>query len=285
MDFRSRFTLSDQNTRYTLISIVMLDKMLGKHRPFSTMLEGDDTHLEEVVDFLIQNGVLDADPELGSYIATPKGRKLHDTFSQRYTDFVRIYDVFCAVDLGVGEFGHARFFDYPEDVFANYLMDERFTDLRVTVAEFKEMSPFEIVFMAFLKEKRFREPRDRDNVLGEASWQYQLIHGSLFQEIVDICNSSPHFTELGYEDDQGVVSGEDVIKDVITQGVELSRRLHAQLQSIQNEEAEFAREEARKSNEPLEQTVEVTESYWEPYWDPYYRSPVWDLALVGLILL
>ena len=203
---------------------------------------------------------------------------------QRYKEYLTIFDVFCAVDLDEGSFGFEKLFDYSEEIFLNFINEDRFVDLRVTVCEFKKMQTltiYEIVFISFLLEKRFREPRDRSNILGTDSWQYQCYSGAIFEEIVAICNGSPHFNELGYQDDQGEVSGQDVLCDVVEQGTQLARKIAQKLHE----------QEQNKSDLDDDHKPEVVEThhyepeYYSPYYDPYYRSPIWDMALLGLILL
>lgn len=285
--FESRFSMPSQEEQHTYISVVILDKMIKKNRVFSVSLDGDDTHLEYIFDFLMKNQVVDLDED-SNYLPTEKGKSLYKNFLAKYTEFVKIYDIFCAVDLEEGAFGFEKLFDYDGDVFRNYLQDNRFVDLRVTVSEFKGINPFEVVFLAFLNEKRFREPRDRLLVLGSESWQHRAVYGELFEEILNILNNSLHYEELGYEDDQGIVSGEDVIKDVIEQGLDLSRRIHEYQRKMDLEDRKARQQANEESNEPTETTVIEEDwgpGYYDPYYDPYYYSPVWDIALLGLILL
>lgn len=285
--FESRFSMPGQEEQYTYTAVVILDKMIKKNRIFSVSLEGDDTHLEYIFDFLMKNQVVDLDDE-SNYIPSDKGKTLYKNFLAKYTEFIKIYDIFCAVDLEEGSFGFEKLFDYDGDVFKNYLHDDRFVDLRVTVSEFKGINPFEIVFLAFLNEKRFREPRDRTLVLGSESWQHRAVYGELFEEILKILNNSLHYEELGYEDEQGVVSGEDVIKDVIAQGIDLSLRIHEYQRKMEIENQNSNRRSHNQNDEPTQTTV-IEENwgpaYYDPYYDPYYYSPVWDIALLGLILL
>jgi|GEM_PF-844281 len=285
--YDSRFTLPAQEELYTYIAVVILDKIIKKNRSFSVTLEGDDTHLEYIFDFLVKNHVVDIDDN-SCYFATDKGKNLYKNFLKKYTEFVKIYDIFCAVDLEEGVFGFEKIFDYDDDVFANYLEDDRFVDLRVTVCEFKGINPFEMVFLSFLREKRFREPKDRSIVLGSESWQHRAVYGESFEEILKILNLSLHFEELGYEDEEGVVSGEDVIKDVIEEGMNLARKIHEHQKRVDEQADRVMRESQDEPEEVIETRVyddDWGHDYFDPYYDPYYYSPVWDIALLGLILL
>ena len=284
MSYESRFIKPSQEECYSLSAIVVLDKMIKKNRPFCTLLEGDDTYLEQLLDFLVDKEILELDLEKGEYVATQKGNNLYKNFLRRYKEYLTIFDIFCAVDLDEGSFGFEKYFDYSEEIFLNFINEDRFVDLRVTVCEFKKMqtlSIYEIVFISFLLEKRFREPRDRSNVMGTDSWQYQCYSGQIFEEIVQICNGAPHFNELGYEDNQGRVSGHDVLCDVIEQGTQLAREIAQKLHE-QNQESVTS---DNNHHPEVVETHHYEPEYYGAYYDPYYRSPLWDVALLGLILL
>lgn len=283
MSYQNRFNYPTKEESFSLTAIVVLDKIIKKNRCFSTLLEGDDVYLEELLDFLVDKDILQLQLDEGQYTVTAKGQNLYKNFRERYRDYLRIFDVFCAVDLDQGVFGFEKIFDYSDDIFIDYINEDRFVDLRVTVCEFKNMQQinvFEIIFISFLMEKRFREPRDRSNVMGLESWQYQCSSGSIFTEIVAICNASPHYDELGYEDEQGRVSGKEVIADVIEQGTQLSMKI---AQQRMNEDRE--KDQNSSNNDPEVIETHYQTEYYAPYYDPYYHSPLWDLALIGLILL
>ena len=104
------------------------------------------------------------------------------------------------MDLEKGEFG-----DSKEDL----LEGNQWFDLRVAVAEFKEINPFRVVFLAMLSEEKFFENPD---------WKFDLGLGTLFDEFEQIVKDQLSIEDLSYEDQEGVVSGEDVIRDIIEQG-------------------------------------------------------------------
>ncbi|MCP4579785.1 MAG: response regulator [Deltaproteobacteria bacterium] len=68
------------------------------------------------------------------------------------------------------------------------------------MAEFKKLDPVEIVFMSFLNEDRF----GRD----ETGWQFDLLLGNIWDEILHICNTAIRLEDLGYE----VITEGDPIK-------------------------------------------------------------------------
>jgi hypothetical protein len=145
------------------------------------------------------------------------------------------------------------------------LADERFTDVRVAVADFKGMDPIEIVFLSFLNENRF------DCLAGR--WQHYLTGDDVWNGIVEICNTAVSREYL--EED-------DVLLNVIGAGSELA------LQLIKEAEEALADEQANEEvvEEVVEETiteeyVDVVEEpyygydYFHPYYDPYYVSPIW----------
>lgn len=295
-DYTNRFCLPSKEEQFSLIGLIVLDKMINKNRVFSTMLEGDDIHLQEFFDFFNNNQIFDINIEEGCYEVSNKGKRLYKTFLQRYEEYLKIYDIFCAVDLEEGKFAFEKINELDDHLFADYINQDCFHDLRVTVLEFKNrakqtINPMEIVFISFLIEKRFREPKDRNEVLGRESWQYFTTCGDVFREIVEICNNAPHWEELGYEDDQGEVSGEDVIADVIEQAAHLGKELDQQ-RADQDREYRETQQQEELDDEP--EIIETTTYhdyggyydpyYYDPYYDPYYVSPIWDLALLAIIL-
>ena len=55
MSYENRFVKPNQEECFSLSAIIVLDKMIKKNRPFCTLLEGDDTYLEDLLDFLGHN--------------------------------------------------------------------------------------------------------------------------------------------------------------------------------------------------------------------------------------
>jgi hypothetical protein len=285
-DYSKRFSRPSSEEQALYIGLIILDKVLNKGRSFSVLLEGDDTHLESAFEFLCEHSIMEVDDEKSEYSATNKGKSLYQTFLKKYEEYLRVYDVFCAVDLDQGVFGFEKMFDFDDADFKAYLDDEAFVDLRVTVCEYKEMNPQEIIFMGLLQEGRFREPKQCTEVLGQDSWQHKTAYGETFEELARILNLSPHYEELGYEDDEGVVDGEDVLEDIISQGVTLARKIFEKRASSHGNNL-VRNSEQLENEEPIEIIeTSVDPDYYDPYYDdPRYCSPLWDVALLSLILL
>ncbi|HVW98584.1 MAG TPA: hypothetical protein VHA56_21635 [Mucilaginibacter sp.] len=235
----------------TYRAIILLNEMInGTHR-FQTVANGDDSVLEPLFIELMAKGYIQISGAF--YDVTDSGRKVFDTFMKRYTEFLKVYDIFSFVDLDRGEFAFARYFDFDTDeAWFDFTNDERFEDLRIAVAIFKKINPAEIVFMSFINENRFDT--------ASPGWQIDLVSDNEWNEIEEICATAIKPEELG----------NDAMTDMISQGAELMIQLMEEEEN-QNNNGNNAYDE--------EVIVEETIPYYQPYYDPYYISPVWMLPL------
>ncbi|MCP4296893.1 MAG: hypothetical protein GY786_14925, partial [Proteobacteria bacterium] len=167
-------------------------------------------------------------------------------------------------DLEQGIFAFEKIFDYDDNEWERYINEERFVDLRIAVAWFKEMNPSDLVFLSFLKEGVF----DTD----QAGWQFDLASGLMWGKIENIVSSAIQIEDLSYRYNDGKeVSGMSVIKDIITQGAELAEKLHAQEEHINQEENQYPND---YFDDHGDNTFVTT---YESYYDPFYISPIWFL--------
>ena len=198
-----------QQQREMFQQMYLLWRMQSPEEHFSILLPGTLGMLEPLFTSLHVKGlvtILD-----GEYRTNTLGEECLTKFHTRYTDYLQMYDIYCAVDLGVGEFAYDMVLELSPKRFKNYLDQDRWEDLRIAVAAYKGLDPVEIVFMSFLNEGRFTQ-----NGVG---WTIDLLGDLLWDEILRICNSALHAEDLGTN---------DVIEDIITQGstlmVELLQR-------------------------------------------------------------
>lgn len=244
----------------------LLEKMINSAQSFSILLEGNDKDLEPILEFMMMKDYIEIKDH--RYVPAGKGREVLKSFTGRYTDFLRNFDVYCAVDLDSGNFAFEEWFEYEdEESWDGYLEDERWEDLRVAVAEFKKINPVEIVFMSFLNETRFGAD--------EEGWQFDLLLGSIWDEILEICNSALKVADLGYSDDEGnQVSGEDVIMDTLRQGAELN--IWVKQEEAKMEEADGG-SDAGGGPVGVERVEpeEIEDEVYRGYCDPHYVNPVW----------
>lgn len=256
----------EKNNRFNFITTVLLNEIINYQRSFSTLMMGDDKVLVDHISYMKHNQLL-AESK-GKYIPTEKGRNILVGFFKKYFEFLRVFDIFCAVDLGTGEFAFSKTFESNDDEWKVLLVEERFSDVRVAVAEFKGIDPMEIVFMSFLNENKF--------FVGEPGWQNNLVTDAVWHDIEDIVNTAISLEEL-----------KDKMEDIVTKGSEVMLSIAKQ-------------EDENKKNEVVEETttttvetVEEDHIYYVPivdpfYYDynyclsyasPYYISPIWAVDL------
>ena len=218
----SAYTVTEERKRQ-FAGIYLLEYMINAPKCFSLMLENGEEDLEPVLEWLLVRDLVEIKEE-ERYAPTAKGRQALERFMRRYSDFLTFFDVFCAVDLGEGTFAMARYFEFDDkESWKKYLGDERWEDLRVAVAAYKGIDPVEIVFMSFLNEGRFGR--------AATGWEFDLLLGNVWDEILNICNSALKVEQLGWEGEDGPVPGESVLKDVIGQGLQLIQQLHSREES------------------------------------------------------
>ncbi len=216
---QKQFTISEEQKKQ-YAGLYLLDYMVTESHTFPLLLEEDDTDLEPVLEWLLSKdyiGIIDNE----RYEQTVNGKAALSLFMTRYKEFLKTFDIFSAVDLGTGEFAFASCDEFKNETeWRNFLNNEQWDDLRVAVAEYRDMDPVEIVFMSFINENRFGK--------NETGWQFDLLLGTVWDEILEIADTAIRWQELGWEDEQGSVRAEDVIKDIINQGTEIMNRIHAQ---------------------------------------------------------
>jgi hypothetical protein len=257
IELRKNTVLSNDNKK-TFKAIIVLNEMINGTHQFSSNAYGDDSVLQPLFTDLVAKGyVITRD---STYQVSSKGRGVFDTFMKRYTEYLKVYDVFSFVDLEKGEFAFDRYFDFDtDDAWFDYTNDERFDDLRIAVAMFKKTDPAEIVFMSFINENRFDTT--------SSGWQNELVSEDAWREIEEICNTAIKPDEVG----------EDAMVDMINQGSELMIRLmeEEQKQNNNNNSNYGSGGTTTTTTVVEEETVE----YYQPYYDPYYISPIWLVPL------
>ena len=198
------------------------------------LAETDDEGLESLLNFMESRGTLTVEED-NYYKATDKGHEVYQDLVKQLEAYVTHFEVYAYVDLEQGIFGD------PE---TDLLEGDKWSDLRVAVAEHKGIDPYRVVFLAMLSAKTFYENPD---------WKFDLSMGTLFQEMKQIVLEQLHVDDLGYSDSEGKVSGEEVIRDIIEQGSELVAKRKSREQEIKG------RKQAEES--PDEQVITTT-YYW-----------------------
>ena len=254
------------NDRKSYESIILLNELVNNQKhSYNTINNGDDALLEGLwVDLMAKGYVTTSGMK---YVITPKGQEVFNTFMKRYTEYLKLYDVFSFVDLDAAEFAFQKYFDFDTDESWNkFKSDPRFSDLRIAVSIFKKINPAEIVFMSFINENRFDT--------SSTGWQLDLLSDSIWNEIEEICKTAIKPGQLG----------DDAMEDIITQGSKIVVELLKQEEAKQQEEAK--RQPASIDDDGgYEEITETTttydqpSSYYESYYDPFYVSPFWLIPL------
>ncbi len=195
------------------------------------LIEQDESELEPFLKHMEQRGVICVD-EQNCFAPTEQGHKVYEQLVEQLDSYVTHFDVYAYVDLEEGGFAD------PE---TDLLEDNRWSDLRVAVAEHKGVDPYRVVFLAMLSAEAFFE---------NPEWRFDLAVGSLFDELDATVQDQITVAELGYEDDEGEVSGEDVIADIIEQGSALAK------------ERFRARQDAEEQATLPDEQVLTTTYYW-----------------------
>lgn len=222
----------------TFASIYLLRHI--QKEPIPLLLEADDSFLQPLIDNLFSRGYITIEKE--RYQLHPEGEKCLDRFARRYSEYLSFYDIFCAVDLQNGEFAFARYFDFQsDDDWDRYLAQEKWQDIRLAVARLKKMDVHEIVFMNFLSEGRFEKD--------QSGWQFDLLLGSIWDEIRQICRTAWSIEEIGE-----------------TRLIELIRKGSALMAELLEQEGNLSPEEQA-----------ALQHYRN---DPFYRSPFWNEPLL-----
>ena len=265
------YTVSEDKKKQ-FAGIYILEYMINKPHHFPVLLSGNDQDLESVLEWLLIRDYIEIQ-DSECYIPTEKGRSALTKFLARYTEFLNLFDVYSAVDLAVGEFAFSSYFDFKDNAaWRKFLDDERWDDLRIAVAAYKKLDPIEIVFMSFIAEKRF----GRDQI----GWQFDLLLGSVWDEILEICNTAIHWNQLGYRNEDGAVPAEEVIEDIIIQGAELMIELHKKEADLAPKYLDNYDREPSLNNNGNGSMEKVTiedypVSHYNAYRDPLYVSPFW----------
>ena len=250
----------DPKKRQLFMMAFLLDQMVDKNVIFPVVLTGNDILLQDLFIEMMAMDLLTVQDNV--YAVTDKGATFIDNFYQKYKEFLKLYDIFCAVDLEAGEFAFSSFYDFDDDnQWKYFLEDQRWDDVRVAVCEFKKIDPIEMVFLSFMAENRFTQ---------NPNWQFDLISDLIWNEMMQVCN-----TAIPLED----LLKNDAIQDIVKQGSVI-------MMNLLKEEHKRAREEAQERLEQKEMTqeeyveeityIEEEVVYYEPYYnDIYYISPCW----------
>lgn len=259
-----KYSISEEQKK-EFAGIYLLEYMINTPYSPPIFLQGNDQDLEAVLEWLMAKDLISIKDD-EKYIPTERGREELKMFMARYSEYLTMFDIFCAVDLEAGEFAFDRWDEFDTDSdFQKFISEDRWDDLRVAVANYKGMNAIEIVFMNFINEHRFGR--------NDSGWQFDLLLGSVWDEILDLCENSIQWEELGYEDDKGSVPAESVIEEIITQGTEIMLDLLGE-RSVAEINGKSAVVDAIFYVDGVD-TPKFDEEHYKNYLDPKHKSKNW----------
>lgn len=259
-----KYKLSEEDKK-RFAGIYLLEYMINTPYTPPIFLQGNDQDLESILEWLMAKDLITIKDE-EKYIPTTAGREELKKFMARYSEYLTMFDIFCAVDLETGEFAFDRWSEFDSDEqFQAYMQNDRWDDLRVAVADYKGMNAIEIVFMNFINEHKFGR--------NESGWQFDLLLGSVWDDILNICENSIQWTELAYQDDQDMVPAEAVIEDIITQGTEIMLDLLDE-RTLREINGKSSIVDAVYYVDEVD-APEFDEDHYKEYLDPKYKSKNW----------
>lgn len=255
-------------------SIILLDEMINGKAYFPILAEGNEKHLDPLFRLLNKNNLIRVEGQ--KYVPTPHGREHLVSFYKKYWEFIRMYDLYLAVDLEAGEFAFSEFFNMGDDEWTAHLDHDRWEDVRIAVCEFKGINPIEVIFASFINEDRFD--------LGKEGWEFDLVSGLIWDEIEEVANNNLTVEQLEENDTE--------VKVLIEMGAHLAKELYSQEKEQKEKDAELDEEDEEDDiDEEVEEVItyveiiEEDESYYnddfyEPFFDPYYVPDYWAVPIL-----
>jgi DNA-binding PadR family transcriptional regulator len=244
-----------------------MNEIINNKAIYPVQLQGDDLLLYDTLQYMLKVGIVEIQNEI--YVTTQKGSEWLQNFFNKYGEYLKVFDIYCAVDLDKGEFAFEKFYD---DVSVNewhtFLDEERFNDVRLAVAEFKGLNPLEIVFLSFFNEEKF----DTEN------WQETLSSDEKWDEIEHIANTAITMEYL---------MPDNVMENIVRRGSNLMGELLKE--ETKRKDAEVA-DSNNGGDEIVTETVTTEEyitypnsyysTYCDYYYNPYFISPCWMLPIL-----
>ena len=273
-----KYSLTPEQKMY-FSSVLIMDIINEDGTEFPVILSDKELRLDMYLLHMAEQGWLKVVG--GKYIPTEDGVAMLLNHKQKLVEFRALYKIYCAVDLGKGEFGYDKYFDFDTDEeFIEYINQEQFEDMRVAVCEFKKINPLEVIFLEMFDSGKFG--------LDTEDWVYELVTSKTWDLMVSIANDNVHVDDLIEYDENNKVTatGEQVMEIILARGSELSKNLLKQQQEFDKNNAAVEEEEVEETVITETTTTTTTEyidtpyydyTYYDPYYDPYYVSPCWLL--------
>lgn len=271
-----RYTITKEE-KYQYGSVLVLEEMINFKHNFPVLLEGNDKVLEPLFILMMSKDLVEI--KNNHYVPTQLGRDKVVEFMTKFTEYLNIYDIFCSVDLEKAEFAFSSWYDFTDDdVWNEFLNQERFEDVRVAVCEFKGINPVEMVFMSFVASKVFDMERE--------GWQFDITSGLMWDDLIEICNTNISKEQLDEQNAMEAIveGGMTVMKENKKKQAELDAEDAEMDDIIENPEYEDVEVEVEGEEEYYVEVVEdviFEREYYDPYYDDiFYVSPLWVVPLL-----
>ena len=101
-----KYTIDEkQKKRFT--AAFLLERICNKGYKIPIMLDQENEFLEPVLEFMMMNDYLNI-KDNKEYLPTKKGKDVLLGFLARYQEYLKNFDIFCAVDLEQGTFAFEK---------------------------------------------------------------------------------------------------------------------------------------------------------------------------------
>lgn len=239
----------DTDVKNQFSAILMLDHLIAhESKIHASLLEKDDQLLEPTLNLMQDRGLIEVNHEQ-IYIPSSKGQELYQTTLMQQLSYKTHFDIFSYVDLELGKFADPQ---------SDFLEDACWSDLRVAIAGFKGVDPYRLVFLAMLSYGEFYENPD---------WRFDLSMGTLFDDLEEIVKEQLTEDDLEYEDQEGIVSGHEVLEDVILQGAEINQQRYEKYKKQAEEAKQIMHQQNSERNYQNRDDDDNYPQY--VYYDPY----------------
>lgn len=209
----------------TYAATFLLVQMHQADLQISTEKLGDDYQLNPALQLLIEKNHIVADET--SYRLQESGKYKAIQFQERYSTALTYIDIFGFIDLDQGEFAYAHYNDCPsEEAWDIFKSEQRWSDIRIAMFDHLDGDSTELVYAQLLLEKHLHP--------NSSGWQQNLIKGKWWRELAEMCNSAIQMEDLEYQQEQELVTGEQVLDDIYDQALVILKELYPNDLEIQN---------------------------------------------------
>lgn len=204
-----------------IASLAIMYAIKEQGKIVSTLLQGDDTFLEPVLDLMSLKGLLDIGPS-NTYVVTKEGEALRGKMVAMYDQLLK-FELFGAINTtldltddnsSVAEDGSRvlyddqldpRYIESPESVDLRLAMLDWFSQSAESKLDGKAVDPYQVVFMQRLRAGYYK---------GDDFW-FKLRLGLIYTEVQQIVETATKWQDLG----ANVTESSNVMNAIYTAGM------------------------------------------------------------------